>query len=654
MIKLIADQTMDAEVITVVYDGNVVTAADSNATPKIIQSEPMIIYMPIIIMTLPLTSIFAWCKCIFTPLSRLIYTADPGDIIKILKCTLIQKHWGRARRRTVWQCFNLHSAIMLRSRGFLRKGVLRTELFSAFSSRPRNEPALEYSYPVFGVTGAFESETLPAVLNLGTSSVKFLLYDQAAVLKHGRLCGEFIMSTIKNINIDLIKKYDRPGPRYTSYPPAPTFSSGFTPDDYFNSLKANNSSSANSEISLYYHIPFCDTLCYFCGCNMLITHSKERISEYLEYLKKEMLLSAPYFNKARKVGQLHWGGGTPSYLSPAEISMLAGYIREHFNFSDDIEAGVEIDPRGLTFEHMQAFRESGFNRVSMGVQDFEPQVQEAINRIQPEKITRDAVEWSRKLGFKSINLDMIYGLPYQTLESFEQSLRKIINISPERIAVFNFAHVPWLKSHQKLIDKSTLPLPAVKLDILKMTIELLTGAGYIYIGMDHFAKPDDELAVAQREKTLYRNFQGYSTHAGADLYAFGNSAISQFNNVYSQNYKSLQDYYRAINAGRFPIVLGYRMSRDDVVRQHVIMRLMCDFELDKRAVEKKFDLDFDEYFANALPKLDEFVQDDLLELTDSRIVVKGMGRMVIRNIAMAFDAYLEKMMKEKPIFSRTV
>ncbi|MGB9591886.1 MAG: oxygen-independent coproporphyrinogen III oxidase, partial [Candidatus Kryptoniota bacterium] len=368
----------------------------------------------------------------------------------------------------------------------------------------------------------------------------------------------------------------------------------------------------------------------------------------------EIKLTASFLNKFRKVGQLHWGGGTPSYLEPDEILSLANSIRSNFNLDPEMEAGVEIDPRGLTFEHMQAFRESGFNRISMGVQDFNPHVQKAVNRIQPEEITREAVEWSRKLGFKSVNLDMIYGLPYQTLESFEESLRKVIDISPERIAVFNFAHVPWLKPHQKLIDKSTLPPPEVKLEILKMTIELLTHSGYIYIGMDHFAKPDDELSIAQKQKTLYRNFQGYSTHAGADLYAFGNSAISQFGNIYSQNFKSLQDYYKSIEQGKFATALGYYMTQDDIIRKDVIMRLMCDMELSKSKIEEKFGINFDEYFKSSLPKLEEFVQDELLELTDDKIIIKGMGRLVIRNIAMAFDAYLEKMMKEKPIFSRTV
>ncbi len=462
------------------------------------------------------------------------------------------------------------------------------------------------------------------------------------------------MNSIKNIDIELIKKYDTPGPRYTSYPPAPAFSQSFTETDFRNEIQKNNSDDNQTELSLYFHIPFCDTLCYFCGCNMLVTRSRPRIAEYLEYLNSEIKLTAPFLNKHRKVGQLHWGGGTPSYLTPEEILSLANSIHSSFNLDPEMEAGVEIDPRGLTFEHMQAFRESGFNRISMGVQDFNPKVQKAVNRIQPEEITRDAVEWSRKLGFKSVNLDMIYGLPYQSLESFEESLRKVIDISPERIAVFNFAHVPWLKPHQKLIDKSTLPPPEVKLEILKMTIELLTQSGYVYIGMDHFAKPDDELSIAQRQKTLYRNFQGYSTHAGADLYAFGNSAISQFGHIYSQNYKSLQDYYKAIAQGKFATALGYYMTKDDIIRKDVIMRLMCDMELSKGKIEQKFGINFDEYFKSSLPKLEEFVRDGLLELIDDKIIVKDMGRLVIRNIAMAFDAYIEKMMKEKPIFSRTV
>jgi oxygen-independent coproporphyrinogen-3 oxidase len=459
---------------------------------------------------------------------------------------------------------------------------------------------------------------------------------------------------IENVDIELLKKYDRPGPRYTSYPPAPAFSKDFGPDDYKDAIIENNRENPTNVLSLYFHIPFCDTLCYFCGCNMLVTHNRATIRKYLDYLKREVEMVCEFLSSGRKVTQLHWGGGTPSYLNPDEIKELGDFINERFEFVDDPEVGVEIDPRGLTYEHMKAFREVGFNRISMGVQDFDPRVQKAVNRIQPEEITRQAIDWARELGFKSINLDLIYGLPFQTVESFEKTLNKVIELSPERLAVFNFAYVPWLKPHQRVIKKEDLPTPDVKLKILKMTIEKLTEAGYVYIGMDHFAKPDDELAIAQREKTLYRNFQGYSTRAGADLYAFGMSAISQFQNIYAQNYKELKDYYSRIDEGKFPTAVGYRMSQDDIIRKHVIMRLMCDMELTKSEVEEKFNIKFDDYFADSIQKLNEFVEDGLVELSGDKIKVSLMGRLVIRNIAMCFDAYIDKMMKEKPIFSRTV
>jgi oxygen-independent coproporphyrinogen-3 oxidase len=459
---------------------------------------------------------------------------------------------------------------------------------------------------------------------------------------------------IENVDIELLKKYDRPGPRYTSYPPAPAFSKDFGPDDYKDAIIENNRENPTNVLSLYFHIPFCDTLCYFCGCNMLVTHNRATIRKYLDYLKREVEMVCEFLSSGRKVTQLHWGGGTPSYLNPDEIKELGDFINERFEFVDDPEVGVEIDPRGLTYEHMKAFREVGFNRISMGVQDFDPRVQKAVNRIQPEEITRQAIDWARELGFKSINLDLIYGLPFQTVESFEKTLDKVIELSPERLAVFNFAYVPWLKPHQRVIKKEDLPTPDVKLKILKMTIEKLTEAGYVYIGMDHFAKPNDELAIAQREKTLYRNFQGYSTRAGADLYAFGMSAISQFQNIYAQNYKELKDYYSRIDEGKFPTAVGYRMSQDDIIRKHVIMRLMCDMELTKSEVEEKFNIKFDDYFADSIQKLNEFVEDGLVELSGDKIKVSLMGRLVIRNIAMCFDAYIDKMMKEKPIFSRTV
>ena len=462
------------------------------------------------------------------------------------------------------------------------------------------------------------------------------------------------MRQFESIDVELLRKYDRPGPRYTSYPTAPVFSPAFGPTQYREEILRSNSAEETSDLSLYFHFPFCDTLCYFCGCTMLVTHSRDRIREYNDYLKKEIDMIAPLISKERKVSQLHWGGGTPSYLDPKEIAEVGKYIAKRFTFASDIEAGVEIDPRDLTFDHIKALHDSGFNRISMGVQDFDPKVQAAVNRVQPEAITRNAVNWSRKLGFKSINLDLIYGLPHQTFSSFEKTVDTIIDISPDRLAVFNYAHVPWLKPHQKLIHQEELPSPELKLQIFKMTIEKLLDAGYWNIGMDHFAKRSDEMAVAQKNKTLYRNFQGYSTKAGCDLYGFGMSAIGHFKETYQQNKKTLPEYYRTLNAKTPATTVGYRMTSDDQVRKAVIIRLMCDMELTKAPFEKEFDIRFDEYFADALTKLKDFVPDGLVTLSPDKITINGLGRLIIRNIAMCFDAYLERMMKERPIFSRTV
>lgn len=462
------------------------------------------------------------------------------------------------------------------------------------------------------------------------------------------------MKSLECVELDLLRKYDRPGPRYTSYPPAPAFTPEFGPEEFWRAILENNRPGTTADLSLYIHIPFCDTLCYFCGCTMLVTHRPETIRKYLEHLKREIARIHEAIAPGRKVTQMHWGGGTPSYLRPEEIRELAEFLNARFSYGEDPEIGVEIDPRGLTFEHMRAFRESGFNRVSMGVQDFDPAVQQAINRIQPEEITRRAIEWARELGFRSINLDLIYGLPLQTLDSFARTLERVIALSPDRLAVFNFAYVPWLKPHQRLIRKEDLPTPETKLRLLKLTIETLSQAGYVYIGMDHFAKPEDELARAQKEKTLWRNFQGYSTRAGADLYAFGMSAISHFDRIYAQNHKELKSYSARIASGMLPTALGYRLTDDDVLRRYVIMRLMCDMELVKSDVEQKFGIRFDQYFAEALEKLQEFVADGLLRITEEKLLVTDMGRLVIRNIAMCFDAHLERMMQERPIFSRTV
>ena len=455
------------------------------------------------------------------------------------------------------------------------------------------------------------------------------------------------------IDFEVLKKFNKPGPRYTSYPTAPLFSPEFTAEDFIREIVETNKA-ATQGLSLYFHFPFCEKLCYFCGCNMMVTHDRARISEYNEYLKKEIDLLRPMIAPDRKAEQMHWGGGTPSYLTPAEIRDIGGYIRNRFEFDDDIEASVEIDPRGLTREHMEAFREVGFNRTSFGVQDFNLQVQETINRVQSEEITRQTVEWARELGFQSINLDLIYGLPYQTVDAFAETVEKVIDISPNRIAVFNYAHVPWLKKHQSVMPAEAMPASDERLAILQMTIEKLIAAGYIYIGMDHFAKPTDELAIAQKNNTLYRNFQGYSTKSGCDVYAFGYSAISQFENIYAQNLKNLKDYYSRIDSGAAATNVGYRMTPDDHIRKETIMQLMCNLEIDKRRVESKFGIEFDEYFKNDIAKLDVFINDGLLENEADKISVIGSGILIIRNIAMCFDAYLEKMAKEKPVFSKTV
>jgi oxygen-independent coproporphyrinogen III oxidase len=461
------------------------------------------------------------------------------------------------------------------------------------------------------------------------------------------------MQQINNQLLSILKRFDRPGPRYTSYPTAPVFSADYTPK-YFEEDLIENNRNSKAPISLYLHIPFCDTLCYFCGCNTIITKNREKISEYLVVLKKEIDHTGSFISKERKVVQMAWGGGTPSYLTPEEIRDLSSFVRERFTFANDAEISVEIDPRELTFDHLKAFVDSGANRFSLGVQDFNDDVQRAVNRIQPEELTHQVFKWSRELGIKSINIDLIYGLPLQTVETFKKTLDKVIELSPERIAAFNFAFVPWMKPHQKLLHQDQLPDAESKLHLLQLTINTLLDAGYIYVGMDHFAKPTDELALEQKKKNLNRNFQGYSIKAGADLFGFGMSAISHFGTVYAQNAKDLSAYHEAVSSGQFPTILGYKMSADDELRKYVIMRLMCDLELDKRNVEKRFKIKFDEYFAEALKKLEEFLLLELLTLQPDKIIIQDSGRFVLRNIAMCFDAYLPKLTKEKPIFSRTV
>jgi oxygen-independent coproporphyrinogen-3 oxidase len=448
-------------------------------------------------------------------------------------------------------------------------------------------------------------------------------------------------------------KYDKPGPRYTSYPTAPQFNNAFTSENYLDEIIKTNYGEGLPDLSIYFHLPFCDTLCYFCGCNMIITRNRDRVKEYLKYLKKEIDMVRTYILPDRRVSQLHWGGGTPTHLTPDEINDLASYIKKNFNFKENSENGCEIDPRELKRTHLEALRNNGFNRISMGVQDFNEKVQKAVNRIQPEDITRQTVQWVRELGFSSINLDLMYGLPFQTIKTFEETVEKVIDISPDRIAVFNYAHVPWMKKHMALIHPEDIPAPETKLEILKMTIEKLTSAGYIFIGMDHFAKPDDELAIALREKKLYRNFQGYSTNSGSDLYAMGVTAISQLKNIYAQNIKTEKEYFDAIDKEILPVIRGYYLTQDDHIRRDVIMQIMCNFELDIPLIEKKHNIDFNKYFSWGLGNMKEMESDNLIKVTESKIEVSEMGKLLIRNIAMNFDGYIERK-EDTAKYSRTV
>jgi oxygen-independent coproporphyrinogen-3 oxidase len=457
------------------------------------------------------------------------------------------------------------------------------------------------------------------------------------------------MSQFK-VDLELIQKYNVPGPRYTSYPPAPQFTDQVTWPEV--AAKISQRQSSGRGLSLYFHIPFCESLCWFCGCTTVITTQREKGALYLQYLDKEMERMSARLDPQRPVVQLHWGGGTPTFLSPGDIRFLGQSIRKHFNLGPGMEAGVEIDPRRLTRDHVAALREVGFNRASIGVQDFNPTVQTAAHRIQPREQTGQAMEWARAAGFQSINLDLIYGLPCQTVESFEATLDEIIQLGPDRLAVFSYAHVPWMKPAQKILEQA-LPSAETKLNILKLVIEKLTQDDrYTYIGMDHFARPTDELAVAQRQKTLQRNFQGYSTKGGADIYGFGMSAISQADGVYWQNIKDLAGYYEVLDAGREPFAKGCVLSSDDKIRRHTIMRLMCDMSLDYAGLSKDLGLDFARYFKAELDSMTDLEKDGLLRREANGLVVSEVGRLFIRNIAMRFDRYLPAAREGR--FSKTI
>ena len=453
------------------------------------------------------------------------------------------------------------------------------------------------------------------------------------------------------VDLDLVKKYNVAGPRYTSYPPATKFTDTLKWPDLAERILENNRS--ERDLSLYFHIPFCETLCWYCGCTTVITLNHGQANAYLNYLEKEISRMSTLINQRRKVVQLHFGGGSPTFLQPDEIRRLGEIIHKYFKFADSYEAGVEIDPRRLTRDHIAALREVGFNRASLGIQDFDPKVQEAVHRIQPKEMTEQVLGWVREFEFGSINFDLIYGLPHQTVESFNRTLDSVLSLEPDRLAVFSYAHVPWVKPAQKILEQKILPPAEVKLELLKMVIERLTENNrYVYIGMDHFARPTDELAVAQSRKELQRNFQGYSTRAGADIYAFGMSSISQIPDAYWQNEKDLVKYYGLLDAGQVPVVRGYLVSEEDRLRRDTIMRVMCDLSLDYAAMSQRLGIDFRAHFEREIESLADFETDGLVRRSSSGLEVTDTGRLFIRNIAMSFDNTLAPLAERK--HSRTI
>ncbi|MBR8833192.1 MAG: oxygen-independent coproporphyrinogen III oxidase [Stigonema ocellatum SAG 48.90 = DSM 106950] len=450
-------------------------------------------------------------------------------------------------------------------------------------------------------------------------------------------------------DLNTIKKYDTSTPRYTSYPPATQLSEAFTESDFHAAIATSNQ--RKSPLSLYFHIPFCQSACYFCGCNVVISNNKNIAKPYLDYLVRDIKKTASLIDPERKVNQIHWGGGTPNYLSLEQVEFLWKSINQYFTINSTAEISIEINPHYVDKNYIFSLREIGFNRISFGVQDFNPQVQVAVNRVQPEEMLFDVMSWSKKAKFESVNVDLIYGLPYQTLQSFQQTIKKTIELDPDRIAVFNFAYVPWIKPVQKNILQDALPSPQEKLEILKMTIEELTSSQYLFIGMDHFAKPDDELAIAQRNSTLKRNFQGYTTQGQTELFGFGSTSISMLEDTYTQNYKELRDYYRAIDAGVLPTSKGIKLSWDDMIRRDVIMGIMSHLALHKQDIEQKYHISFDEYFSLELEQLKFLEKDGLVKLSTHHISITEIGRLLLRNIAVIFDA---RTITQEKKFSRAI
>lgn len=454
------------------------------------------------------------------------------------------------------------------------------------------------------------------------------------------------------VDLDLIRRYDTAGPRYTSYPTAVQFHEGFNADSYRQHALASNAEAR--PLSLYVHIPFCDTVCFYCACNKVATKDRSKAAPYLQGLAQELALQGALFDRARPVTQLHWGGGTPTFISHQEMQQLMQLIGQHFQLltDDSGEYSIEIDPREASADSIRILRELGFNRLSLGVQDFEDSVQKAVNRIQTAEQTLRILEAARQQNYKSISVDLIYGLPLQTVASFQRTLEQVLTLKPDRLSVFNYAHLPNLFKPQRRIDDNALPSPAEKLAILQQTIETLTGAGYVYIGMDHFARPDDELAIAQRNGTLYRNFQGYATHANCDLIGLGITSIGKVGPSYSQNVKTLDEYYARLANNELPIFRGVSLTEEDILRREVITQLICHFELNIRQIEQQFNVSFQSYFATEWTQLAALKADGLIEYDADKITILPAGRLLVRNICMIFDAYLAQQQAQR--FSKVI
>lgn len=467
--------------------------------------------------------------------------------------------------------------------------------------------------------------------------------DQVPPIKHSAhsplSIGE--QSVSQAISDELLKRFDIPGPRYTSYPTADRFVEAFTESDYVQALEQRRAGSLALPLSIYVHIPFCESVCYYCACNKVITKHHERAAEYLRYLSREVDLQVQHFGKGHSVSQLHLGGGTPTFLSDGELEDLMTMIRRNFLLVPGGEYSVEVDPRTVTDQRLQTLARLGFNRLSFGVQDFDPAVQKAVHRVQPAEQVFALVETARKIGFESVNVDLIYGLPLQTPESFARTLAQVNQLRPDRIALYAYAHLPTRFKPQRRIVAAELPSPGDKLSMLSASLDALSEAGYTYVGMDHFALPTDALAVAKRQGRLHRNFQGYSTQPDCDLIALGVSAIGRIGATYSQNAKTLEDYYDLLDQGRLPIVRGLALTRDDLLRRSVIMSIMCQGQLQYESIELGHLIDFRAYFARELEVLAGLAEHGLVTLDDSGVQVTATGWYLVRAIAMVFDKNLQ-------------